>query len=104
MDQLVSLETKKQLAPNANLEELGKALNLSKTHVHYLSTIKLCFDQPGLEKVRLAAQENPPYTLSFACAKAMAGLKGRLSDPSGAVYAVLDLIISHMYALTHIKT
>src|SRR5665213_1498108 len=104
LDNLAAITNQLEKNPDATHAELGKALNIDRGKITVLLAIKACLDPVAIEKVRQAAQANPPYTLSFNSARALAGLKKKkVSDFHGSVHAALDVIFAQRLETRHIK-
>jgi hypothetical protein len=98
------LETIRSLGPNASRADRKKALNLSNALVSNIINLEVCFDPAAIEKVRQAAQANPPFILSSNSAKALIGLKKRkVADLHGSVHAALDVIFALRLDTRHVK-
>lgn len=106
LDQLEVLRAR----PHAGRPELQKALNVRNSHITNLVSVKACFDPAAIEKVRQAAQANPPHILSFKNAVALASLsKAKPDDLSpigglpGALHTALDMALSQRLTTLQIK-
>jgi hypothetical protein len=94
LDWLDRLETLRAQPSDASRSKLKEVLNSGNSHITDLQTLKPCFDQAAIDKVRLAAQENPPYILSFNSAKALARLKKVKAGDLTAFHSALDVTLS----------
>ena len=102
-DQLDSLYKQGQSQSSVTRDVLKKVLNLKNSQItNYLNLIA-CFDPGAVEKVRLAAQEPTSFNLSFNSALALAGLKGKVPDLTGAVHSALEVVLSRGLATEQIK-
>jgi hypothetical protein len=102
MDNLAALSAELNKDPDAKNAYLSDVLKISKSHVTFLTSIRECFDQKALARVRQAAQAKPPYFLSFGNARALSGLKDKL-DPPGAVREALEVVIPRDLPTRHIE-
>jgi len=92
LDKLATLTAERDKNPSVKIAELAKTLDISEGQVSNYSAIQKCFDKAALEKVRQAAQANPPHRLSFKSARALANLNGQVDDLSGSLQEALDVI------------
>ena len=97
------LEKLRAQPSNASRTELKEALQSVNSHITDLQNIGDCLDPKAIEKVRQAAQSNPPYILSFNSAKALVGLKGKVNDLPGTAHTALDVIFAHQLSTKKIK-
>jgi hypothetical protein len=97
------LEKLRAQPSDASRAELKEALNSVNSHITDLQNIGECLDPKAIEKVRQASQGNPPYILSLNSAKALTGLKGRVTNLSNAVHAALDVTLTLRLAPKKIK-
>jgi hypothetical protein len=102
LDNLAAITAQLEKTP-ATHAELGNALNIDRTMVTKLSALKPCFDPVAIEKVRLAEKGNPPYTLSYNSAKALAGLKKAKVGDLAAFHNALDVTLTLRLAPLKIK-
>jgi hypothetical protein len=103
LDDLAALTAQVEKTPSAKRKELAKTLVLHPSMITFLKAIKPCFDPAAIEKVRQAAQANPPYILSFNSVQALSGLNGKVTDLASSVHAALDVILSRRLDTKHIK-
>ena len=103
LDNLAKLNIQLEMTPKASHANLAKALGLKRTTVTYLSALRPIFNQEAVNKIRLAAQANPPYILSFNNALALSRLNGRVGDLPGAVLIALEQVISRRLAKLQTK-
>ena|GEM_PF-1290132 len=98
------METLRALGPNASRADRKEALNVKESQITILNNLDDCFDPAAIEKVRQAAQANPPYILSSNSARALVWLKkNKVADLHGSVHAALDVILAHRLDTRHIK-
>ncbi len=97
------IETIRALGPNASRADRKKALNLSDALVTNIIKLEACFDPTAVEKVRQAAQTNPPFILSSNSAKALSGLKKAKAGDVAAFHAALDVTLTLRLAPLKIK-
>ena len=104
LDWLKKLDSLRAQPPGASRPDLQKALDKTNTQITELQAIDACLDPAAIEKIRLAAQDNPPHILSYRNARALSGLKrAKLTDLSTAVHAALDFILTHRLDTTQIE-
>jgi len=100
LDQIENLKSQTRAERGA---ELKKAYNLSKSQIINLLAVKACFDQAAIDKVRQAEKADPPFILSLNSAMALAGLKDRVDNLSGALHEALDVTLARRLATKKIK-
>jgi len=91
LDDLASLEVELQANPSVKKTALAGKLEMERTMVHRLIKVRGCLDAEARARIRQAA---PAHIFSLNNALALSRLKGRVSDLTGAVHAVLDRSIS----------
>jgi hypothetical protein len=105
LDWLDKLKTLRAQSPDATTDELKEVLNHGKSQISDLQAIDECFDLAAVEKVRQAAQSNPPYTLSFRSARALACLaKAEVADLPKTFHDALDATLSRRLATGQIES
>ncbi len=100
-DQLMTLQS----LSTATRAKQKEALDLGDSQLTSLKAINVCFDAKAVQKVRLAAQNDPPYILSFSNAEALTGLKSKAKPDElhGLVHTALDIVLAQKLATKDIK-
>ncbi len=94
LDQLEALKAQFREGKKPKREVLKAALQLKDSHITTLLAINACFDPAALDKVRQAAQSNPPFILSSNCALSLTKLRGKVPDLPKALHESLDQVIA----------
>jgi hypothetical protein len=103
LEQIATIESMIKKAGAVQRPEIQKALNVGKSQVSDLLSIKDCFDKGARDRIRQAALANPPFVLSFSSAVPLTRLKGQVENVPKAINEVLDVIFKHQLATKDIK-
>jgi len=103
LDKLAALSAQLENTPTANPSELARLLNFDRKLVNNLLGLKELLDPVAIERIRQAAQDEHPYSLSYNNAAALVGLIDRVPDPPRAAREALEAALSRHLETRHIE-
>jgi hypothetical protein len=106
-DWLYTLETVNRLLkedPNRTGVSLADELGISSAQASNFTTLNGCLDQAAIDKIRSAASQQMPYSLSLNSALALAGLKKtKTGDLTTTIHTALDIALSRRLPTLQIR-